>query len=77
MLFVLTFWVVVSGALAQTAAPPHRFAPMSDEHILRIADVPRDHWAAEAVIRLYRLGVLQGYPQAQKAKPQPNKRKPR
>jgi hypothetical protein len=50
---------------------------MSDEHILRIADVPRDHWAAEVVIRLYRLGVLQGYPQAQKAKPQPNKRKPR
>ncbi len=68
-LTVLTLWSITSVPAAQAAADPSRFAQMSDEQILRVADVPRDHWAADAVIRLYRLGVLEGYPPEQKAKP--------
>jgi hypothetical protein len=73
-LTMLILWSLTMCPFAQAASEPNRFASMSDEQILRVAGVPRDHWAADAVIRLYRLGILQGYPQEQKAKPMPKKR---
>lgn len=40
-------FVVVGSAMGQTPVP---------------TDVPANHWAAPAVSNLYRLGILQGYP---------------
>jgi hypothetical protein len=47
-------------ALAQQAASPEVGRPF--------ADVPRDHWAYDAVEELRRLGILRGYP-PQSARP--------
>ncbi len=68
VLYAVMLWGATTFSVATTATEPNRFARMSDDEILRVADVPRDHWAADAVIRLYRLGVLQGYPEKPKAK---------
>jgi S-layer family protein len=34
-------------------------------------DVPKDHWAYDAVEQLRKLGILRGYPPAQTFAPQP------
>ncbi|MCS6862379.1 MAG: S-layer homology domain-containing protein [Abditibacteriales bacterium] len=63
VLWAIALWGATSFAVAPMATETNRFARMSDEAILRVAGVPRHHWAADAIIRLYRLGVLQGYPE--------------
>jgi len=73
-LYAVLLWSATAFSVAPATTEPNRFARMSDDAILRVADVPRHHWAADAVIRLYRLGVLQGYPETPKAKPQRTKR---
>jgi hypothetical protein len=60
-------WPAIVGlsiaALAGASAAPAPAAPpaVSDQPF---ADVPRDHWAFEAVEELRKRGILRGYPPA-------------
>lgn len=53
-LLLLTAVIILASVVAQDRATP--------------SDVPRDHWAFPAVDRMFREGLLKGYPpQAQQA----------
>lgn len=70
-------------AIAQTPGGPFADVPSSNGNGRQVRsapfpDVPRDHWAYDAVEQLRKMGILIGYPPEHAAKkvPAPVKRKP-
>lgn len=73
--------VVVSLALAfgvaagRAASAQGSTSPSATVRSEPFPDVPKDHWAFDAVEQLRKLGILRGYPATAAPKPAP-KRKP-
>ena len=54
-------FAVMAGRMLKIVAPPNR---VTVDDPLPFADVPVDHWGKEAVAQLFKLGVIQGTPDA-------------
>jgi len=65
---ILTIMVLVPPAAGHGQAPPSP-PPASPAADRPFADVPRDHWAYEAVEALRKQGILRGYPPAREPVP--------
>jgi hypothetical protein len=66
MRHILLASLLVLMPVAAVAGPDR--APVRDTPF---PDVPRDHWAYDAVEQLRKVGILRGYPPAQTFSPKP------
>ena len=74
-LLSLTFLVLMAGSRSARA----QSKPASDPAPVRtepFSDVPKDHWAFDAVEQLRQRGILRGYPPEAAPKAAPRKRAP-